>query len=72
MAKHREIEALGNALKISKDFEGGAAFDFELQERKREQKLAEKDQRRKEKKRERKEAKKREERLKLEQHLRMV
>ena len=43
MAKHREIEALGNALKISKDFEGGAAFDFELQERKREQRLAEKD-----------------------------
>ena len=41
MAKHREIETLGNALKISKDFEGGAAFDFELQERKREQKLAE-------------------------------
>ncbi len=42
-AKHQEIDKLGRALNIGKDFEGGAAFDFELQERKREQKLAEKD-----------------------------
>ena len=30
LAKHHDIEKLGKALKISKDFEGGAAFDFEL------------------------------------------
>ena len=55
------MDSLASALKIRKDkFEEGAAFDMELQERKREQKLAEKDQRRKEEKRRRKEAKREE------------
>ena len=45
------MESLKKALKISKDFESGAAFDLELQERKREERLAAKDLKRKEEKR---------------------
>ena len=53
------MDTLKSALKISNSFKEGEAFDLELQERRREEKLAEKDQKRKEKKREKKEAKKR-------------
>ena len=45
-------------MNISDKFEDGAAFDLELQERKREKRLAEKDLQRKEAKRARKDAKK--------------
>jgi len=51
------MDTLKSALHISDNFEEGAAFDLELQERKREQKLAQKDLKRKEQKRLRKEAK---------------
>lgn len=59
------MDALKSALKISDNFEDGAAFDLDLQERKREQKLAEIDQKRKEQKRLRKEAKREKQRLEL-------
>ena len=58
LAKQRDMDQLKSALRISDRFEEGAAFDLELQERKREARLAEKDLKRKEAKRERKEAKK--------------
>ena len=57
LVKQRQMDTLKSALRISENFEEGAAFDLELQERKREQKLAEKDLKRKEQKRLRKEAK---------------
>jgi len=47
-AKQRDMDRLKSALRISDKFEDGAAFDLELQERKREKKLAEKDLKRKE------------------------
>ena len=50
LAKQHHMEKLKNALKIRPDFEPGAAFDFEAQEQKRLNKLAEKDARRKEEK----------------------
>ena len=52
------MDDLKSALKISNDFQDGAAFDIELQERKRQEKLAEKERLKKEeKKRKKKEAK---------------
>ena len=42
------MDTLKSALRISNNFEEGAAFDLDLQEKKREQRLAEKDQKRKE------------------------
>ena len=60
---------LKSALKISNDFKEGAAFDLELQERKREERLAKKDLERKEKKRERKETKRRKQREELQRAL---
>ncbi|MFN9903838.1 MAG: hypothetical protein ACK55Z_34685, partial [bacterium] len=56
-------------LKISKSFEGGAACDFELQEKKRMAQIAERDQKRKEEKRARKEAKRQKEREALQAQL---
>ena len=50
LAKQNHMEKLKTALKIRPDFEPGAAFDFEAQEQKRLNKLAEKDARRKEEK----------------------
>jgi len=50
LAKQHYMEKLKSALKIRSDFEPGAAFDFEAQEQKRLNKLAEKDARRKEEK----------------------
>ena len=58
LAKQKHMEKLKGALKISNDFESGAAFDFELQEQKRLDRLAEKDKRRKEEKQRQKQAKK--------------
>ena len=51
MAKQKHMDKLKDALKISDSFQAGAAFDLELQERKREERLAKKDLERKEKKR---------------------
>ena len=52
------MKKLKEAMRIGKDYEFGAAFDLDLQEQKRLQKLAEKEELRKEKKRAKKEAKK--------------
>ena len=57
MAKQKHMDRLKDALKISDEFKAGAAFDLELQERKREERLARKDLERKERKRQRKEEK---------------
>jgi len=57
MAKQEHMDRLKDALKISDNFQAGAAFDLELQERKREERLARKDQERKDRKRQRKEEK---------------
>ena len=65
MAKLQHMEKLKNALRIRDDLEEGACFDMELQERKREERLAEKDRKRKEQKRARKEAKREQQRLEL-------
>ena len=62
LAREKHIEKLKDALKIGKGFESGAAFDFELQEKKRLSQIAERDQKRKEEKRARKEAKRQKER----------
>lgn len=72
LARQRHIEKLKDALNISKSFEGGAAFDFELQEKKRLEKIAERDQKRKEEKRARKEAKRQQEREALQMQLAAV
>jgi len=48
------MERLKDALNINQDQELGAAFDLELQERKRLERLAEKDRKRKDEKRARK------------------
>lgn len=52
------MKKLKDAMGISKDYEFGTAFDLDLQESKRLQKLAEKDELKKEKKRQKKETKK--------------
>jgi len=57
MAKLKQMDKLKSALNIRDDLEEGACFDMELQERKREVRLAEKDRKRKDQKRVRKEAK---------------
>jgi len=69
LAGQKHIEKLKDALKIGKNFEGGAAFDFELQERKRMAGIAERDQKRKEEKRMRKVAKRQKEREALQAQL---
>ena len=69
LARQKHIEKLKDALKIGKNFEGGVAFDFELQERKRMAGIAERDQKRKEEKRMRKEAKRQKEREALQAQL---
>ena len=56
LAKQEQMAKLKGALKITQEQELGAAFDLELQERRRLERLAEKDRRRKEEKRAKKEA----------------
>ena len=63
---------LRDALKIDDRHEFGAAFDLELQEKKRLDKLAVKEKERKEKKKERKEAKRAKEREEVQRELKMV
>jgi len=47
-AKQSQMNQLKKALRIKDDTGDGACFDMELQERKREERLAEKDKKRKE------------------------
>ena len=61
-AKELHMQKLKDALRIDSRHEFGAAFDLELQEKKRLDRLAEGERVRKEKKKARKEAKKVEER----------
>ena len=72
MAKLNHMDKLKSALRIRDDLEEGACFDMELQERKREERLAEKDKKRKEQKRARKEAKREKQREELQRQLLMV
>ena len=65
MAKIKQMDKLKSALRIRDDLEEGACFDMELQERKREERLAEKDRKRKDQKRVRKEAKHEKQRAEL-------
>lgn len=51
------MRKLKDAMKIGKNYEFGAAFDLELQERKRLEKLAEKELKKKEEKRAKRELK---------------
>ena len=62
LAKEKHMEKLKSALGISEKHEFGAAFDLELQENKRLEKLAEMERIRKEKKKAKKEAKRAKER----------
>jgi hypothetical protein len=52
------MKKLKEAMCISKDYEFGTAFDLDLQEKKRLQKLADKEELKREKKKAKKEAKK--------------
>ena len=72
MAKLNHMDKLKSALRIKEDNQDGACFDMELQERKREERLAEKDRKRKEQKRARKEAKREKQREELQRQLLMV
>jgi hypothetical protein len=72
LAKERHMQKLKDALKISDKHEFGAAFDLELQEQKRLQKLAEREKLRKEKKRAKKEAARAKEREEVQRELNMV
>lgn len=63
---------LQNALGITDKHEFGAAFDLELQENKRLERLAELDRIKKEKKKAKKEAKKQKEREELQKQLEMI
>ena len=72
LAKQQHMDKLKDALRISKDFEPGAAFDFELQERKRMARLAEKDKRRKEEKQRAKQVKKDKQKQELQMQLEMI
>mmetsp|Transcript_24852 Transcript_24852/g.24338 ORF Transcript_24852/g.24338 Transcript_24852/m.24338 type:complete len:139 (+) Transcript_24852:157-573(+) len=65
LAKEKHMEKLKSALNISEKHEFGAAFDVELQETKRLERIAEKDRMKKEQKKAQKEAKRQEEREKL-------
>ena len=58
LAKQKHMDKLKSALKIRNDFQDGAAFDIELQERKRKERLEEKERLKKEEKKARKQAKK--------------
>ena len=66
------MEKLKQALKISDKHEFGAAFDLELQENKRLDKLAEMDRIKKEKKKARKEEKRLKEKEELMKQLQMI
>ena len=72
LAKLKHMDKLKSALKIRDDLEEGACFDMELQERRREERLAEKDRKRKELKRARKENKRQKQRAELQKQLMMV
>lgn len=65
-AKERQMHNLKEAMQIGKSYEFGAAFDLELQEKKRLDKLKEKERVEKEAKRAKREAKRQQERLILE------
>lgn len=56
-AKENQMTKLKEAMGIGKNYEFGAAFDLELQERRRLDKLAEKDMRKKDEKRAKREQK---------------
>jgi hypothetical protein len=56
LAKEKHMEKLKSALGIKENHEFGAAFDLELQENKRLERLSEKERVRKEKKKAKKEA----------------
>ena len=60
LAKQKHMEKLKKAMKIGDDFESGAAFDQELQDQRRLERIAEKDRKRKQEKQERKQKKKEE------------
>jgi len=62
LAKEKHMDKLKNALGISAKHEFGAAFDLELQEQKRLDRMAEADKLKKEKKKQKKEAKRLKER----------
>ena len=66
------MEKLKSALGISEKHEFGAAFDLELQENKRLERLAELDRIKKEKKKAKKEAKRQKEREDLQKQLEMI
>ena len=66
------MNQLKKALRIKDDTGDGACFDMELQERKREERLAEKDKKKKEQKQARKEDKKAKQREELQRQLLMV
>ena len=72
LAKEKHMEKLKSALGISDKHEFGAAFDLELQENKRLEKLAELDRIKKEKKKAKKEAKRQKEREELQKQLEMI
>ena len=65
LAKEKHMQKLKDALRIDEKHEFGAAFDLDLQERKRLEKLAESEKIRKEKKKAKKEAKRAQEREEL-------
>jgi serine/arginine repetitive matrix protein 2 len=65
LAKEKHMEKIRSALNISEKHEFGAAFDLELQENKRLERLAEREKIKKEKKKAKKEAKKQKEREEL-------
>lgn len=66
------MRKLKDAMKIGKNYEFGAAFDLELQERKRLDKLAEKELKKKEEKRAKRELKRQKEREMLEMQLKQI
>ena len=65
LAKEKHMQKLKDALRIDDRHEFGAAFDLELQEKKRLERLAESERLRKEKKKAKKEAKRLKEREEL-------
>ena len=71
-AKELHMEKLRDALRIDSRHEFGAAFDLELQEKKRLDRLAESESVRKEKKKAKKEAKKVKEREELQKQLQAI
>ena len=66
------MEKLKSALGIKENHEFGAAFDLELQENKRLERLSEKERVRKEKKKAKKEAQRQKEREELQKQLEMI